>query len=169
MSDNPEVLTGVDGRTKRRGTLTVTIGLPGSGKSTWGEEMRIQFPDRVRIVNRDDIRASNGTRYEDGDENYVAQVRDYMIDRLLVVGYDVICTDTNMSPKVRRRLAQIAKTRKAEYIETSFLHVPLEVCIERNNARWAVGDTKVPNSAIVRMYEESVKCVSDTITGGIVQ
>src|SRR4051812_21985615 len=105
MSDNPEVLTGVDNRTKRRGTLTITIGLPGSGKSTWGEQMRAAHPDRVRIVNRDDIRATNGTRFEDGDENYVAQVRDYMIDRLLVQGYDVICTDTNISPKVRRRLA----------------------------------------------------------------
>lgn len=116
--------------------------------------LRAQHPDRIRIVNRDDIRASNGTRFEDGDEQYVALVRDYMIDRLLILGYDVICTDTNLSPKVRRRLAQIAKTRKAEYIETSFLHVPLATCIERNDARWAVGDTKVPNSAIVRMYEE---------------
>ena len=154
MTDNPEVLTGVDGRTKRRGTLTVTIGLPGSGKSTWGDIMRLEHPDRVRIVNRDDIRAANCTRYEDGDENYVAQVRDFMIDRLLVQGYDVICTDTNLSPKVRRRLAGIAKTRKAEYSETSFLHVPVQTCIDRNNERWARGDTKVPNSAIYRMWEE---------------
>lgn len=157
MSDNPEVLTGVDGRVKRRGSLTVTIGLPGSGKSTWGDMLRAQHPDRIRIVNRDDIRAANGTRFEDGDEQYVALVRDYMIDRLLILGYDVICTDTNLSPKVRRRLAQIAKTRKAEYNETSFMHVPLETCLERNDARWAAGDTKVPNSAIVRMFEESVK------------
>ena len=156
MSDNPEVITGVDSRTKRRGTLTVTIGLPGSGKSTWGEEMRQAYPDRVRIVNRDDIRAANGTRFEDGDEQYVAQVRDFMIERLLILGYDVICTDTNLSPKVRHRLAGIAKHRKAEYIETSFLHVPLETCLERNDRRWAEGDCKVPNSAIRRMYEQSV-------------
>lgn len=157
MSDNPEVITGVDSRTKRRGTLTITIGLPGSGKSTWGERMRQDYPDRIRIVNRDDIRAANGTRFEDGDEQYVAQVRDYMIDRLLVLGYDVICTDTNLSPKVRRRLAQIAKTRKAEVVETSFLDVPLEVCLERNQIRWQNGDTKVPDSAIVKMYEQFVR------------
>lgn len=157
MSDNPEVIPGVDSRTKRRGTLTITIGMPGSGKSTWGERMRQDYPDRIRIVNRDDIRAANGTRFEDGDEQYVAQVRDYMIDRLLVLGYDVICTDTNLSPKVRRRLAQIAKTRKAEVIETSFLDVPLEVCLERNQIRWQNGDTKVPDSAIVKMYEQFVR------------
>lgn len=156
--DNPDVITGATGQPpKRRGTLTITVGLPGSGKSTWGEQMRQQYPDRVRIVNRDDIRAANGTRFEDGDEQYVAQVRDYMIDRLLVLGYDVICTDTNLSPKVRRRLSQIAKTRKAECSETSFLHVPLATCLERNDARWAAGDTKVPNSAIIHMYEEFVK------------
>ena len=157
MSDNPEVITGVDSRTKRRGTLTITIGLPASGKSTWAESVRKDYPDRVRIVNRDDIRASNGTRFEDGDEQYVAQVRDFMIDRLLVLGYDVICSDTNLSPKVRRRLAQIAKRRKAEVIETSFLDVPLETCLERNALRHWQGDDKVPDSAIIRMYEQFVQ------------
>lgn len=157
MSDNPEVITGVDSRQKRRGTLTITIGLPGSGKSTWGQLMLDQYPDRVRIVNRDDIRAVNGTRFEDGDEQYVAQVRDFMVDRLLILGYDVICTDTNLSPKVRRRLAQIGKTRKAEVIETSFLHVSLGTCLERNDRRWENGDRKVPNSAIIAMYEQFVE------------
>lgn len=156
--DNPDVITGATGLPpKHRGSLTITVGLPGSGKSTWGEHMRQCYPDRIRIVNRDDIRAAMGTRFEDGDEPLVAQVRDFMIDKLLTRGYDVICTDTNLSPKVRRRLAQIAKTRKAECIETTFLHVPLETCIERNNARWERGDCKVPNEAIVRMYEEFVK------------
>jgi predicted kinase len=156
--DNPDVITGATGQPpKHRGSLTITIGLPGSGKSTWGEQMRQLYPDRIRIVNRDDIRAANGTRFEDGDEQYVAMVRDYMIDRLLVLGYDVVCTDTNLPPKVRRRLSQIAKTRKAETTEVSFLHVPLATCIERNDARWAAGDCKVPNSAIERMYNEFVK------------
>jgi tRNA uridine 5-carbamoylmethylation protein Kti12 len=160
--DNPDVITGATGTPpKHRGSLTITIGLPGSGKSTWGEQMRQLYPDRIRIVNRDDIRAANGTRFEDGDEQYVAMVRDYMIDRLLVLGYDVICTDTNLPAKVRRRLSQIAKTRKAETTEVSFLHVPLETCIERNNARWEAGDCKVPNSAIERMYNEFVKPLQD--------
>lgn len=156
--DNPDVISGATGKPpKHRGSLTITVGLPGSGKSTWGEEMRKAHPDRVRIVNRDDIRAILGTRFEDGDEPVVARIRDFMVDELLKLGYDVICTDTNLSPKVRRRLSQIAKTRKAECFETSFLHVPLETCLSRNDARWAQGDCKVPNSAIQRMYEEFVK------------
>lgn len=157
-ADNPDVIAGATGKPPhRRGSLTATVGLPGSGKSTWGEQMRQEYPDRIRIVNRDEIRAILGTRFEDGDEPVVARIRDFMIDELLKLGYDVICTDTNLSPKVRRRLSQLAKTRKAEYIETSFLHVPLSTCLSRNDARWEQGDQKVPNSAILRMYEEFVK------------
>lgn len=81
-------------------------------------------------------------------------VRDYMIERLLALGYDVICTDTNISAKVRRRLSQIAKHWKCEYIETSFMHVPVDVCLARNAARRGMGDFKVPDSAIWRMHEE---------------
>lgn len=155
--DNPEVISGVDFHTKRRGSLTITIGLPCSGKSTWGESVRARFPDRVRIVNRDDIRATTGARFEDGDEGVVAIIRDHMIDQWLVRGYDVICTDTNLSPKVRRRLAGIAKHRKADVSEVSFMDVPLHTCLTRNAERWANGDTKVPDEAIIRMHQEWVE------------
>jgi predicted kinase len=154
MTDNPEVISGVDFHTKRRGSLTITIGLPCSGKSTWGEQVRSRFPDRVRIVNRDDIRAAIGARFEDGDEGVVKQIRDFMIDKLLVLGYDVICTDTNLSPKVRRHLANLAKHRKADVSEVSFMDVPLVTCLARNAERWANGDTKVPDEAIIQMHNE---------------
>lgn len=134
--------------------LIITIGLPGSGKSTWAEEMRVLSPDGVRIVNRDDIRASLGTRFEDNDEPIVERIRDYMIDQLLIAGYHVICSDTNLSPRVQRRLTQIAKTRKATHEIVSFTHVPLDVCLTRNTARWIAGDRKVPNSAIQRMHDQ---------------
>lgn len=150
MTDNPEVISGVDNRTKRRGSLTITIGLPASGKSTWAESVRAQFPDRVRIVNRDDIRTMTGARFEDNDEPSVARIRDEIIDEFLVHGYDVICSDTNISPKVRRRLAGLAKHRKADYSEVVF-NTSLDVCLARNARRWNMGDCKVPDSAIVSM------------------
>lgn len=134
--------------------LVITLGLPGSGKSVWAESQREASPDRVRIVNRDNIRASLGARFDDGDEPIVGRIRDYMIDQLLIAGYHVICSDTNLSPKVRRRLSQIAKTRKVPVEEVSFLHVPLDVCLARNTQRWANGDRKVPNSAIRGMYDQ---------------
>jgi len=134
--------------------LTITKGLPCSGKSTWAEAQREAHPDRVRIVCRDDIRASLGTRFEDGDEDLVARVRDYAIDQLLIAGYRVICSDTNLSPKVERRLTQIAKTRKVPHEVLSFMHVSLETCLSRNAERWASGNTKVPDSAIISMSNQ---------------
>lgn len=136
--------------------LTITVGLPGSGKSTWAEACRVMSPDRIRIVNRDDIRASNGAQFEQNDEPIVERIRDYMIDQWLIAGYHVICSDTNLSPRVQRRLTQIAKTRKATSDIRPFTHVPLETCLQRNNARWAQGDRKVPNSAILRMHEQFI-------------
>lgn len=157
MSDNPDVITGATGTPpKHRATLTITVGLPCSGKSTWAAGLAAEYPDRVRIVEMDDIRASFRTRYEDGDEQIVRQIRDFAIDKLLTFGYDVISSDTNLSPKTQRRLSQLAKSRKAEVITTSFLHVPLDVCLRRNAARWALGNTKVPDSAIRRMYDDFV-------------
>lgn len=153
--DNPEVISGVDNRTKHRGSLTITIGLPASGKSTWAAALQARFPDRVRIVNRDDIRASIGTRFEDGDEGVVALIRDYEIDQLLVRGYDVICSDTNIATKVRRHLAQIAKHRKADFYEV-VIGTSLGVCLERNRARWEKGDCKVPDNAIIAMNAQWV-------------
>lgn len=172
MTDNPEVISGVDNRTKRRGSLTITIGLPASGKSTWAECLRSAFPDRVRIVNRDDIRAMTGARFEDGDEPSVARIRDEIIDEFLVHGYDVICSDTNISPKVRRRLAGLAKHRKADYTETVF-NTPLDVCLARNAARWEAGDCKVPDTAIIAMDAQWQDRPNDlytgTETGGMIQ
>lgn len=136
--------------------LTVTIGLPGSGKSTWAEAQRLAAPDRIRIVNRDDIRASCGTVFEQDDERIVERIRDFQIDQFLIAGYHVICSDTNLSPKVQRRLFQIAKTRKAEIYTQSFTDVPVDVCLTRNSIRWANGDRKVPNAAIMRMYEQFI-------------
>jgi len=136
--------------------LTITIGLPGSGKSTWAEGFRQSAPHWVRIVNRDDIRATTGAQFDQNDEPIVERIRDYMIDQWLIAGYHVICSDTNLSPRVRRRLAQIAKTRKASVSEKSFMHVPLDVCLTRNTARWIAGDRKVPNSAIERMYNQFI-------------
>lgn len=136
--------------------LTVTIGLPGSGKSTWAEAQRVAAPDRVRIVNRDDIRAACCTVFEQDDERIVERIRDFEIDQFLIAGYHVICSDTNLSPKVQRRLFQIAKTRKAEIHTQSFTDVPLYICLARNDIRWVNGDRKVPNSAIVRMHEQFI-------------
>ncbi len=132
--------------------LYITVGIPCSGKSTWARDEQSKRPDKVRIVTRDDIRAMCGSRFEDGDEKIVADIRDSMIAHWLNAGYDVICADTNLSSHVRNRLRSVAHGCRST-MEVKVFDVDLELALSRNDQRWAEGDTKVPNSAIISMYE----------------
>lgn len=142
-------------------TLYITVGLPASGKSTWAKEQQEARPDKIRIVTRDDIRAMCGSRFEDGDEKIVADIRDSIIAHWLNADYDVICADTNLSPKVQDRLRSVAHGCRKSMEVVDFMHVPLETCLARNNERRASGDLKVPNSAIVNMWETHIQNKGD--------
>lgn len=113
-------------------TLTITRGLPGSGKSTWA---RTQPGWRV---NRDDLRDMLTANWRHGDqahEDRLTRVQRAAIRELLAEGVDVIVDDTNLRPDVVRRLRQIAQCFYAEFVVEDFTHVPLETCLARDAAR----------------------------------
>ena len=152
------------------GKLIITRGLPGSGKSTWADiyATRSENYDTTRIVTLDDIRKALDLRYENGDEPIAQSVRDFLIRSFLEKGYTVISADTNLNESVVNRLYNIA-SRVTAYleldtpipvIEQDFTDVPLETCLERNRRRWAMGDCKVPDDAIVSMHERYIKSPS---------
>lgn len=136
--------------------LIVTVGIPCSGKSTWAAKQQSERPDKVRVVTRDDIRAMCGSRFEDDDEKVVADIRDSMIAHWLNAGFDVICADTNISTKVQNRLRSVAHGCRSSMVIERF-DVGLELALSRNGQRWANGDRKVPDSAIIQMYEQLMK------------
>jgi predicted kinase len=136
--------------------LTITVGLPASGKSTWAEEERAADPHRVRVITRDDIRLAVGSVYEDGDEGVVMAVRDTAIRGYLRKGYHVICADTNLDSQTKRYLRSIADKESAEFALKDFTHVPLEVCLARNTTRHVLGDFKVPHEAIENMHSKFI-------------
>ena len=153
--------------------LTITRGLPASGKSTWAEEVRSADPDAVRVVTMDDIRVAIGSRFDQGDESIVQSIRDFTIERYLEKGYHVISADTNLPDRVVNRLVQIAErsvdegVRRCRYLTVpveikDFRDVPLEICLERNLERWYSGDRKVPDEAIISMHDRFVKGHSRT-------
>ncbi len=133
-------------------TLILTVGIPGSGKSTWAVQEQRERPFQVRIVTRDDIRFALGTRFEDGDEKAVARIAEYAAEEMLDRGYDVIIADTNLSPKVRRRWAQMAKAKGVDLVERAF-PIDLDEAIRRVNARADAGGHYVPTTAIQAMHE----------------
>lgn len=147
---------------ERRPRLTITRGLPASGKSTWAEERRKAAPDYVRVVTMDDIRVAIGSSFEQGDEPIVQAIRDFTIRRYLEKGYHVISADTNLPERVVRHLTEIATivSDSNPWVPVEiqdFRDVDLNTCLARNLVRHVMGDTKVPHEAIISMHERFIK------------
>lgn len=130
-------------------TLTITRGLPGSGKTTWAKAQ----PRAVR-VNRDELRRMmHGGWTGDGPEEVqVTLAQRAAVEALLRKGVDVICDDTNLRPKTVRELAELGAECGASVVVKDFTHVSLETCLERDASR-AEGE-RVGEAVIRRMYEQ---------------
>ncbi len=112
--------------------LTITRGLPGSGKTTWA---RAQPGWRV---NRDDLRAMFCTGWEYGDpaaEEALTEAQHRAICALLLHRRDVVVDDTNLRQEHVNALRQLADAYGAEFVVKDFTGVPLETCLERDAAR----------------------------------
>ena len=112
-------------------TLTITRGLPGSGKTTWARGLRA-----VR-VNRDDLRTMLHGRagYQGWAERQVTIAAYAQIEALLRAGVDVVCDDTNLRHRTVRDLRDLAARAGAGFAVHDLTEVPLEVCLARDAAR----------------------------------
>jgi len=138
-------------------TLLVCRGLPGSGKSTWANKYVLDHEaGSVIRVNRDALREMLHAGRWKGQKTEVmtAGVRNNIIRQGLDSGKNVICDDTNLSPKVMSELEQLARESGAKVeIVDIFLDVPLETCIERDLHRLASVGEKV----IRRMHNQYLR------------
>jgi predicted kinase len=117
-------------------TLTITRGLPGSGKSTWARR-EADYLD-AECVDRDGIRRMLRATWPHGDPDaeYVCTVvQRATIRALLRHGRNVICHDTNLPDGVVAELVREARQLGAEARVQDFRDVPLEVCIGRDAGR----------------------------------
>lgn len=135
-------------------TLTITRGLPGSGKSTWTEEQQRKRDDIVR-VNRDSLRETvfGGHGVLDNKaESLITQMQIQMVTSLLDKGYSVIVDDTHLRAKVVRQWYRVAKNYggRVQFVVQDF-DTPLETCILRDSLR----SRSVGENVIRRMYERS--------------
>jgi predicted kinase len=128
-------------------TLTITRGLPGSGKTTWAREQI----GAVR-VNRDDLRRMLHGRYlgYSRAEAHVSVAHRALVAALLEAGVSVICDDTNLSATVVRELRALAAKSGADVVVKDFTDVPIEVCLARDAAR--PDDIRVGEEAIRDMH-----------------
>lgn len=122
-------------------TLYITVGLPGSGKTTWARELLAARPlgSMVR-VNRDDLRAMalplGYRRPLISAEIEISMMQHTLISTLLRRGVDVVVDDTNLVPDRRESLEKTALGEGAQVmVNREFLGVPVEECVRRDALR----------------------------------
>jgi len=125
-----------------RGVVVLTIGLPGSGKSTWFKRRGVTplSSDTLRSILFDDITEQ---RYQ---HLVFSTLRSLLRARLIARMPWNYVDATNLDPKERRAWIQMARSFGYE-VHAVFFDVPVEVCLERNRRRERV----VPEDVMQRM------------------
>ncbi len=123
-------------KTGRRPSLTMTKGLPASGKTTWARGVVAKSEGQCKRVCKDDLRDMlDAGQFSEPNESYILRVRDGIVRMFLAEGLDVIVDDTNLHPMHQRRLQEIAKDERAAFRVHNFTHVPMNECIRRDAKR----------------------------------
>jgi predicted kinase len=134
-------------------TLTITRGLPASGKTTWVKRRLATDALRAARVNRDELRRAlhGGLIGANWAERQVGIAQRAAVEALLRAGVDVFCDDTNLRSRVVREFATLAAGCDADFVVRDFTEVPLDVCLERDALRPA--DERVGEDVIRAMYQ----------------
>ena len=113
-----------------RGYVVLTIGLPGSGKTTWFKRRGVTplSSDMLRSILFDDITEQ---RYQG---LVFSTLRSLLRARLIAKMPWNYVDATNLSPHERRQWIKMAKSFGYD-VQAVFFDVPFEVCMERNRRR----------------------------------
>ena len=127
-----------------RGYVVLTIGLPGSGKTTWYKRRGVTplSSDLLRNILFDDIAEQ---RYQG---LVFSTLRSLLRARLIAKMPWNYVDATNLSPHERRQWIKMAKSFGYE-VQAVFFDVPLAVCLERNSKR----DRQVTDEVMHKMAE----------------
>lgn len=140
--------------------IIMTKGLPGSGKTSWAKKMQADNPGVYKRINKDDLRTMlDDSKHTKGNERFILEVRDNLINKALMEGKSVIVDDTNLDPKHEQRLKEIVTSWmapgdiRAELEIKDFTHVGLSECLYRDSQR----ENPVGSEVIIRMFERYLK------------
>ena len=132
---------------KAKGTITLAVGLPGSGKSTYFARRGIHplSSDTIRLWLLDD-------ETDQSAQHLVFLTLRGLLQARLRLGRKRNYVDaTNLTPRERRPYFQLA----AQYgynVHAIYFNVPLETCLRRNRDR----HRKVPKTVMERMAHRLV-------------
>ena len=127
-----------------RGYVVLTIGLPGSGKTTWYKRRGVTplSSDMLRTILFDD---TTEQRYQG---LVFSTLRSLLRARLIAKMPWNYVDATNLSPHERRQWIKMAKSFGYD-VQAVFFDVPLAVCMERNRKR----DRAVTDEVMEKMAE----------------
>lgn len=127
-----------------KGYVVLTIGLPGSGKTTWYKRRGVTplSSDLLRTILFDDITEQ---RYQG---LVFSTLRSLLRARLIAKMPWNYVDATNLSPHERRQWIRMAKSFGYE-VQAVFFDVPLTVCMDRNRKR----DRSVSDEVMQKMAE----------------
>lgn len=140
------------------GNLTLLIGLPGSGKSTYlkkYEYNRIVCGFGPRILSSDNLRKF--LFKDENDQTHNEELFDYIKEsavKLLERGYDVIIDATNITRKNRQSIVNYVENKITGYLDWCSVKyivfaTPYYQCLINNRKR----ERQVPEEVIKRMYK----------------
>lgn len=142
-------MTEIPPHNKDQRVIALSVGLPGSGKTTWAKELVYSDPSRWKRINRDDVRLMLHAGYHDytnrDHEQAVTEICNASLRAMLSAGHDCIVDNTHLASRDRKGIHDIAEEFGALVIEKAF-EVPLEECLRRNALREGVA--RVPEEII---------------------
>lgn len=124
--------------------VLMLVGVPGSGKSTYANEMAEQG---WHVISSDAIRAELSNEEDQSQNSLVFDILREQVFQALSAGEDVIVDACNINRKARKSIIHVAKRVKGTEIRAMVFNVFPEVCKERNHSR----ARKVPEEVIDKM------------------